>query len=352
MVASELPARCPARRQGYSRQRNVVALLLLQTGLRVATHIEHTQWRRDEEASTCGSGAASAGQQPRALLQVAAWERDEGVALGKDPDPVTTQDSVNAGSEEANAGSDEANAGSDEATAGSDEANAGDATLPASDSPSPGTDVNASAVAAPSATNTSGNRSCNPVCTWQCERLECERNCVPVCQPPSCETRCRSANTSGCSMQCGRPHCYTICPKIRPSEENSPLCTTHCSDPMCTLVCPQRQDCRSVCASPVCEYQCSTPTDCPEPKCSMRCDAPDHCHDHHTGLPPLDDDEIKVTSFDSPLNMAQEEPAPQTLLQKEGKVTYLQVRVQATSKRRTRTYVTSLPVVNMDIMAP
>lgn len=71
----------------------------------------------------------------------------------------------------------------------------------------------------------------------------------------------------------------------------------------------------------------------------MICDEPSACKDHHSDLPPLEADEIKVQSFDSPIDMAQEDHAPRKLA----------VPVHVTTKQHTSTFIATLPVVSANL---
>mmetsp|Transcript_110467 Transcript_110467/g.195485 ORF Transcript_110467/g.195485 Transcript_110467/m.195485 type:complete len:451 (+) Transcript_110467:44-1396(+) len=148
------------------------------------------------------------------------------------------------------------------------------------------------------------HESCNPACTWKCATPSCDQNCEPTCMPPKCETRCAALNTSGCMMDCQEPTCYTVCPKSMCAGKKCPVCKTTCTKPLCRLKCPQRQNCKSICATPSCEWHCSKPAICPAPKCKLECEQPTKCKGGiHKKLPDLKEGEFKVGSFEAPLNV-------------------------------------------------
>lgn len=149
-----------------------------------------------------------------------------------------------------------------------------------------------------------GSTTCHPECHWQCEDRKCEQACAPKCSPPACQTRCKGLNTQSCSIKCGQPTCAVICPKQICHSQGCPKCTTQCSPPSCHLQCGQDlQDCKNVCAEPLCQWDCKDPKACPKPVCQMKCQAPENCLGKMASgaaqLPALEPGETQVTNFEA-----------------------------------------------------
>lgn len=138
---------------------------------------------------------------------------------------------------------------------------------------------------------------CMPVCTWKCTTPSCNQECVPVCDAPQCQTRCK-ADYKGCAFSCNQPSCGVICPDACSASE-CPTCQATCGSPKCTMQCPQTQPCKSVCETPACRWKCGNPQNCPAPDCSLTCETPKRCPDASVfkELPPLACDETLVGSY-------------------------------------------------------
>jgi len=147
---------------------------------------------------------------------------------------------------------------------------------------------------------------CKPTCTWKCETRTCDQVCKPKCQTPQCQTRCTGMSTTGCQMNCGKPRCHSVCAPGPCAKKDCPACQTQCSKPMCKLMCPRgTQNCRDVCESPACTWECSKPKACPKPECTMSCDSPRSCKESsYKALPDLKDGEVVVGDFAMPLKAA------------------------------------------------
>lgn len=154
-------------------------------------------------------------------------------------------------------------------------------------------------------TYATASSDCTPKCMWSCESVKCDEVCTPECQPPRCETRCASADLSGCAMECEEPHCAVVCPERQCPSQSCSSCTSTCTDPVCKLRCPKKQPCHNVCEHPSCEWKCSAPSECPAPRCHMVCESPKNCMGStYRSLPPLVPGEIAVQSFAAPTNDA------------------------------------------------
>lgn len=114
---------------------------------------------------------------------------------------------------------------------------------------------------------------CKPICTYQCEKSECDQTCEPVCLPPQCETLC-TKSADKCETRCNKPKCAVICP-LEPecpqdSECPKSKCRTICAPPACTTSCSG--SCHSVCSQPQCNWKCKAPLDsCKKPACKLNC---------------------------------------------------------------------------------
>lgn len=142
---------------------------------------------------------------------------------------------------------------------------------------------------------------CSPKCSWTCSKPVCSETCQPVCQPPKCETRCMEPDVSGCHMNCKKTteSCAVMCPQSCPSLKCA-HCFTTCDSPSCQLECENTENCRNVCAEPVCDWTCTAPSSCPAPKCQMVCEEPKDClNEIHATLPDLVAGEVSIGSFDA-----------------------------------------------------
>lgn len=150
---------------------------------------------------------------------------------------------------------------------------------------------------------------CSPKCTWECKKVECEKECHPQCELPKCQTRCRDPDMSQCTIKCDQePHCATFCPpqkvckkdKDGKTQCHKPDCATKCEKPQCHMFCGNngQQVCENVCAEPKCDWKCVDPKTCPKPECCLKCHQP-KCQQSVSSfaLPPLGDGEKVVAEY-------------------------------------------------------
>lgn len=147
------------------------------------------------------------------------------------------------------------------------------------------------------------DETCHPLCHWHCqEESKCEKACAPKCNPPVCQTRCKGFNTQSCHMKCQKPNCAVICPKTQCHSDGCVKCSTQCTNPTCHMECGKDlQNCRNVCAEPLCTWECKNPQSCPKPKCEMRCQEPKNClaGSVHRELPEMEKGETRVVNFEA-----------------------------------------------------